>query len=405
MKIKYLQFNFLVAVAVICSVLPVFGEDCTFDDRFEDNDAIEFATPLILPADEGILISNYLDYDFYTFEVCAGGTLYIDCFFTHADGDIDISLLKLDGTQLAISSSSTDNEQIVYNVTTNETLAVMVRMYSYQQCNTYRLRVGMNCPENEEICYDGVDNDGDGDVDCDDYGCVYMEPDYFGITSPYGGEVVSGVVVIEGSADDNEKLTDNFYYTIHYGPAGGGTFSVIDPYTPVYTVPVINDYMGMWDTTALGVPDGEYRLEFHFYGSCNVWEQDVYVAVDNTHPLCEISSPASCDALTGTVGVSGTADDENLSSWVLEYADPQSNYWSIIASGTEPVTGGVLAQWDTSSLPSCNTTLQLIVMDQGGHISEYVVPVKVGLSADITDDKEVNLSDLAELASQYLDSW
>ena len=40
----------------------------------------------------------------------------IDCTFTDADGDIDIRLLNAGGTQLDISASSTDNEQIIYDV-------------------------------------------------------------------------------------------------------------------------------------------------------------------------------------------------------------------------------------------------------------------------------------------------
>lgn len=400
------------------SVGVVFGELCQFDDRFEvggGNDTPATATEVMLPFDENYLISQSGDDDFYTFRICAQGDLYIDCYFEHAGGDIDISLHRVsDDAQLAISQSSTDNESIHYQVgNSNEEIYILVRMFTSNECNSYRLQVELDCPYNNEICHNGVDDDFDGDVDCDDYGCVEQGPVYFGLNEPVDGEVVGGVVVIEGSSQDLGKMSpEDLLYSVYYATSGSGSYVPVDPELPSYTWRKINEPLTTWDTIGQGIPDGNYDLRLRTIGQCGNWNDYVSVTVDNTAPVAEITEPLACTVERGQVVVRGTASDANLAGWVLQYSDPATSSWQIIATGTSEVVNDILGVWDTSGLDSCCYTLQLIVNDRAivnsvtqGRTSEYVVPVRIGLEGDADMDNDVDYDDLRKVAQDWLGNW
>jgi len=225
--------------------------------------------------------------------------------------------------------------------------------------------------------------------------------DTLDVRSPNNGDILGGTICFDGTVWDNYCF-DNYY--VEYEPAGGTAWSPVEPAHPVYTSTVINDPFAHWDTIDLGNPDGDYRVRVRAYDDCgNSASETRGVVVDNTWPDAEIASPLPCDYVEGVVEVYGTANDANLASWVLQYTGGAASSWVTIASGSGPVVGGLLGEWDTTSLRPCAYTLRLVVTDAAvvncngaiHHRSEYTVSVNVGACGDfdVDDDGDVDLFD------------
>ena len=112
-RISRIGFLLLVLPTVIAGI-------CRADDaRSTANDL--GSQPVVTPVAEAIAPAN--DQDYFKFTAAGNYTAIIDATFLHADGDIDIQLqdasgdLANPGAQLAISQSSSDNEQIRFPVT------------------------------------------------------------------------------------------------------------------------------------------------------------------------------------------------------------------------------------------------------------------------------------------------
>ena len=86
------------------------------------------------------------DQDFYAIPLQDQDILTANVLFTHANGDLDIRLDDAcGGTQLGISQSSSDDEQIVYHNTTGGALTVYLEVYvrsdSARNCNDYEMNL------------------------------------------------------------------------------------------------------------------------------------------------------------------------------------------------------------------------------------------------------------------------
>lgn len=220
---------------------------------------------------------------------------------------------------------------------------------------------------------------------------------------PSPGAIVGGVVCFDGT------ITDYCFkeYAIGWVPAGGPfVFAPIDPANPVYTTPVINDPLGQWNTVAAGVPDGTYVIRTIASDVCgNSARDEREIIVDNTPPKAEITSPKNCQCVNGLVRITGTAWDQHLAGWVLQYTGGDANGWVTIASGNSPIVDGLLGVWDTRELRPCCYTIRLVVTDaatvncDGPHRSEYLVSVDVGdcrtYDFDTDDDGDVDVNDFA----------
>ncbi len=118
-----------------------FRVDDGGDDDYEENDTL--ATAYDHSSNERIWLSNLsglgiqTDDDWYKISVTSDYTrIVVDLQFTHADGDIDISLKNTSGTTLVSSYSSTDNEYIDYIVPSGGTYYLKV-YYWGTTGNTY----------------------------------------------------------------------------------------------------------------------------------------------------------------------------------------------------------------------------------------------------------------------------
>lgn len=215
---------------------------------------------------------------------------------------------------------------------------------------------------------------------------------------PDPGDVIGGNVCMDGTVSDSCLAS----YTVLYQPAAGGSWNPVDPMNPSYNSNVINDPFAYFDTTTGATPDGDYNIEVAGTDLCGNFDSVTHaVTVDNTPPTAIITDPISCMYVQGVVNVIGTADDTNLSSWVLQYTGDGIHGWVTIDSGTTSIVGGLLGKWDTTLLDVCAYTLRLVVWDKarncGGsiHRSEYTVSVNVGWPGDLNGDGKVDILDLS----------
>ncbi len=107
---------------------PAGVDPCT-DDQLEDNDSLATATQVGLPYSQSGLVSCDLDDDYFAFQLSAGQRVQVDATFVHdTDADIDISLFRSNGTQVAFADSITDNEKFVWVAQIDDTFTVQVHL-------------------------------------------------------------------------------------------------------------------------------------------------------------------------------------------------------------------------------------------------------------------------------------
>jgi len=219
--------------------------------------------------------------------------------------------------------------------------------------------------------------------------------------------IVGGRVCFEGTVADSWCFNTA---AAEYRPAAGGAFLPADPNMNPNTG-AVNETIATWDTQRLGLPDGDYELRLAGMTDCgNGAAATRFVTLDNTPPTALIAEPLACDPADGVLQIIGTADDAHLDAWHLQVTGGPYASWTLVNSGATPVVAGVLATWDTSSLPACAYTLRLVVYDRAvlgcaspiRQASEHFVSVNVGTCpGDLDGDRVVGLPDLAALLAVY----
>lgn len=216
--------------------------------------------------------------------------------------------------------------------------------------------------------------------------------------------IVGSTACITGTANDDSCGPNS--YTVDYRPAAGGAFQPVDPDNPTYTGDRLNQTLATWDTP--GVPDGNYQIRVNATNGCSqTATQLLPVTVDNTPPIAEITSPLNCFWFNAdqTIGITGTASDQNLAAWSVQYSGGPFNTWRTITSGSGNVVNGLLAQWNTEGLPPCAYTLRLVVSDAATlncnnaieHTSVFLTTVNLGCRADLAEP--FLLLDLADVVA------
>jgi hypothetical protein len=182
------------------------------------------------------------------------------------------------------------------------------------------------------------------------------------LRSPNSGAILGRRVCLDGTVFDSWCFDS---YTVEYRPAGGGGWQPVDPTMPVYTSSVVNDPFAFWETVDLGIPDGDYDLRVVAETDCGNTDSTMRtVTIDNTAPDAAIANIANCDELEGIVTITGTAADENLASWSVQYLGGDAASWVTLASSNTSVVNDTLATWDTTGLQPCPYVLRLTVTDQ-----------------------------------------
>ncbi len=175
-------------------------------------------------------------------------------------------------------------------------------------------------------------------------------PPTIDITNPTQGEVVSGVVSVNSSANDNigvegvRLLVNNTPY---------GVEDTVAPYS-------IN-----WDTTAL-LPNS-YNLNTIARDAAGLETTSATITVsipqapiDNSFPSVSITSPGSGSDVFGTVSIDATASD-NIGIVGVRFLRDN------ILIGSEDLTAPYSVQWNTTTLPLGQYDLTAIARDAAGN--------------------------------------
>jgi hypothetical protein len=102
-------------------------------------------------------------------------------------------------------------------------------------------------------------------------------------------------------------------------------------------------------------------------------------AQDNSS--AQITTPKAGDPLFGLVSIQGTASNPNMQRYLLEFDSQDSDVdrWFLIAGPiTQQVKDGVLAQWNTTTVPDGRYQIRLrVVLRDGTVLSDIVQNLRV----------------------------
>ncbi len=198
------------------------------------------------------------------------------------------------------------------------------------------------------------------------------------VISPEAEQFVTGKVAIIGTADD-ENLKQ-YQISVRQGEDPATWDMLVESSSPRR-----EDVLFIWDTTqlsSLGFDTGfahstgagrySIKLVVEDYTSEPV-EVIQRVTVDNTSPQAVITTPQVGQMVSGDLSITGTAQDDNFLSYLVEYApgtNPSDDAWEEIEGlAIQPVTDGVLRRWNTAGIDDGRYSLRLTVTDNAGHVS------------------------------------
>ncbi|MDP6998835.1 MAG: two-component regulator propeller domain-containing protein, partial [Candidatus Poribacteria bacterium] len=213
------------------------------------------------------------------------------------------------------------------------------------------------------------------------------------ITYPTAEAVLAGLVRIQGTASD-PTLTS---YTIEVASDQKPT-----AWTTIASQGASVNFgeLGAWDTTS--ALDGDYRLQLSGLDNNGYQSQLLLsVQVDNTQPIAIIQRPELMVGghwiASGTIAIQGTASDQNLKSYQLEYGSGlnPAAWKSVAGVSRDPVQDARLQEWDTSRLADGEYTLRLTVTDQASLSSESRLKL-------ILDNQQAGAELMAPSQDQYV---
>jgi hypothetical protein len=259
-------------------------------------------------------------------------------------------------------------------------------------------------------------------------GLVSNERGTVGISSPAADDMISGAVVIMGTAISPEFS----YYKVEYS-VDGDTWFPIDGEAYKHETAVTNDVLATWDTTVF--TDGAYWLRAVVVDDTGnyVASDPIMVMVDNSKVEEEvaveteeevavmeeqaaeeavaeeavaeeevtqeeaaspsglvsnergtvgISSPAADDMISGAVVITGTAISPGFSYYKVEYSVDGDTWIPVDGEAYKhetAVTNDVLATWDTTVFTNGAYWLRAVVVDNTGN---YVASGPIMVTVD-----------------------
>ena len=89
----------------------------------------------------------------------------------------------------------------------------------------------------------------------------------------------------------------------------------------------------------------------------------------------EITSPDPGDAIQGIIAITGSTSTSGFISYEVTfgYTNDTTGTWFFISEGEEPVSNGLLAEWDTTTLTDGQYNLRLTVFLQDGRRDHFIV--------------------------------
>lgn len=170
-------------------IIPDEPNGC-IPDAFEPNNSLESPATLMGAGNYTDLVSCSVDEDFYAIEVGPLDELTIDVLFSHADGDIDITLFDPLGVFAGSSAGVSDNEQVSVAETQAGLYVLQVRMFSTDAVSNYSINVGIVEGPEAPPCEDTFEPNNDSDnasaiVDDAVNGAIVCadDPDFYSFTT------------------------------------------------------------------------------------------------------------------------------------------------------------------------------------------------------------------------------
>lgn len=151
--------------------------------------------------------------------------------------------------------------------------------------------------------------------------------------------------------------------------------------TIVATAPVAaNPQSLVFTFDGMALPDGRYPIQLIGTDKAgNIGLANGTVNVDNTLPVAQITSPAANTPVGTMIPVIGTASDANMQAWKLELGSGVGegvDSLTVIARGAGNVEGAELTKL-VGLPPDGPATLRLTVLDKGGNVSTFDVPLQI----------------------------
>ncbi len=161
--------EFGVVTGIDLTAFDVIGWDLALDDAYEPNNTRGSATPLgSAPA---VFLTDLTigsgDEDFFQYTAHDTGKLVVNALFDDIAGDIDLEILDSNGNLLARASSTTDNENLVIPVVSQETYFIHVVGFPAFAVNEYSLEIE-NFPAPVPVVVDLRATSDSGRTDVDD---------------------------------------------------------------------------------------------------------------------------------------------------------------------------------------------------------------------------------------------
>jgi len=202
------------------------------------------------------------------------------------------------------------------------------------------------------------------------------------IHKPVADQAVRGTLTVEGIACDADFTTYNFKrFEVLYG---AGTNPISWTTVESLVVPKINEVLTNWNTA--GFADGTYTLKLRSQDISGTTEATRTVIIDNTLPTASIASPSQGQTISGTVSVTGTASDTNISEYKVYYKRSDSSSWTEIGSGTSSINNSTLASWNTIAVGDGSYSIKLWTKDRAGNEREITRDVTVNNILAVVND-------------------
>ncbi|NOZ67934.1 MAG: hypothetical protein GXP46_01490, partial [Deferribacteres bacterium] len=167
-------------------------------------------------------------------------------------------------------------------------------------------------------------------------------------------------------------------YSLKYGP--GESPSEWKELVTADTLPVAAELFEWKVGKDDGIPDGLYTLSLYAADKAALEaEVKVRVSIDNTPPVALITSPQEGDYVKEAVDVEGTAFDQNLDSYTVEFSEGNCSdayKWAAVKTEYSPAQNGLLVKWQALP-PDGDYCLKLTVVDRSGQKTEAKINVKV----------------------------
>lgn len=94
--------------------------------------------------------------------------------------------------------------------------------------------------------------------------------------------------------------------------------------------------------------------------------------------LVRVIAPSAAKTVSDTTLIVGTAASPDFQQYVVEWRrDMPSTPWIRINTSTDPVPGGILASWDTLSVPNGSYSVRVVLTDEKRGDLQFIVPVIV----------------------------